>query len=404
MLRFLFFISIINSIVIAQSPEVKDSAVCARITVVGDLMCHSGQFKSALLKNGRFDFNPSFQFVKKYLINSDFTIGNLETVTAGNSSGFSGYPFFNTPDEYLSALKNSGFDLVTTSNNHALDQGKKGIIRTIKELNNIGIISTGTFLSRKDRDSIRIENIKGIRIAFLSYSYGTNGNPIPESYLINLIDTSLVKTDIKKARAYGAEIIFVYFHFGNEYQTTPSLFQKEIVKRAINAGADIIIGGHPHVLQPLMFFKSKGTELDSGLVAYSMGNFLSAQRKKYTDSGIILHINLIKNFRTDSIKISKVSFTPTWVFKGKINDRKGYYILPSQEAINGAFNFLTDYDLDKIKDSVAGMKNILLKYTPDIKIYNYQQDIINQIKKLAAPRPVDNIFKLSGNAGFKKNQ
>jgi poly-gamma-glutamate capsule biosynthesis protein CapA/YwtB (metallophosphatase superfamily) len=380
----------------AQTGSFKEPEINITISAVGDLMCHALQYNYAEMENGKFDFDPAFKAVKKYFENSDFVFGNLETVTAGKSRGFSTYPLFNSPDEYLTALKNAGFSLLTTANNHALDQGKKGVLRTIGQLEKNHLNYTGTFKSERDRDSIRIFNIKGIKTAFLAYSYGTNGIPVPKDcpYLINLIDMSLIRNDIKAARKKGAEIVLVYFHFGYQYSKTPNDFQKQIVNETINAGADIIIGGHPHVLQPVRYFKTKGAKLDSGFIAYSMGNFFTNQRDRYTDAGMILNINITKNFSNDSIYISNVSYTPTWVFRGDIPtgkkytvEKKEFLILPSEEALNNSsYKFLTSNDLFKIGQSIGDTKKILNRYTHRIKLYDYDKDIIHKIKELAVPR------------------
>ena len=166
-----------------------DSSVTISISVVGDLMCHGPQFEYARVGKDSFDFSPVYRNVKKYLESSDFTFGNLETVTAGKESkGYTGYPFFNTPASYITALKDVGFDLLVTANNHSLDRSEKGIIRTINEIDSRNLKYVGTYKSQRDRDSIRIFDVKGIKIAVLAYSYGTNGNPIPKgkNYLINL--------------------------------------------------------------------------------------------------------------------------------------------------------------------------------------------------------------------------
>lgn len=382
--------------IFAQIIPKKNPVINVTISAVGDLMCHSLQYKYAKLENGGYDFNPFFKFVKKYFENSDFVLGNLETVTAGRSFGYSTYPLFNSPDEYITALKNAGFNLLTTANNHALDKGKIGIIRTIEQLKKNNISYTGTFKSERDRDSIRIFNIKGIKIAFLAYSYGTNEIPVPKNspYLINLIDTSLIHKDIKHARKNGAEIVLVYFHFGYQYSRKPNDFQKQIVNETINDGADIIIGGHPHVLQPVRYFKTRSATLQSGFVAYSMGNFISNQRDRYTDAGIILNINISKNIFNDSVYISNVSYTPTWVFRGEIytglksgTGHNEFLIIPSEEAFSTtSYSFLNSYDLYKIEQSIRDTKNILTKYTPNIKLYDYNKDIIQKLLELTAER------------------
>ncbi|HKJ80557.1 MAG TPA: CapA family protein, partial [Ignavibacteriaceae bacterium] len=187
---FLFPVGFSN-IIVAQ-----DSTVTATISVVGDLMCHSVQFEYSKVEADSFDFNPVYRLVKKYLSSSDFTFGNLETVTAGKDKKYSGYPLFNSPDSYIRALKNTGFDLLTTANNHALDKSEKGVLRTIKILNENEINYNGTYISKNDRDSLRIFEVKGIKIAFLAYSYGTNGHKIPKGkpYLINLINFAQMKS------------------------------------------------------------------------------------------------------------------------------------------------------------------------------------------------------------------
>ncbi|HSR18965.1 MAG TPA: CapA family protein [Ignavibacteriaceae bacterium] len=357
-----------------------DSVVTVTITAVGDIMCHSVQYNYARTADDRFDFNPVYRELKKYLINSDFLFGNFETVTAGKSKGYSGYPFFNTPDDFVAALKNAGFNLLTTSNNHSFDQGEKGLLRTIDIMNKNGLNYNGTFSSKKDRDSIRIFNIKGIKIAFLAYTFGTNGNPIPKgkSYLINLIDLSLIENDIKTARIKGAEIVLVHYHFGEEYSREPSDSQKEIVRETIEFGADIIIGGHPHVLQPADYYKTSNAGLDSGFVVYSMGNFISNQRWRYSDAGVILNIHITKNFRNDSIYISKTDYIPTWVFKGTTDRNSEYVIIPVLPDYKSSIaDYFSKGDINSMMHSFDDCNSIFTKYTRRIKLFEEQMIIVN---------------------------
>jgi poly-gamma-glutamate synthesis protein (capsule biosynthesis protein) len=347
-------------------PLEPDSLVSITLSVAGDIMCHSVQYNYARVKADSFNFNPVFSQIKKYLDQSDFVFGNLETVTAGRQKGYSGYPFFNSPDEFIAAIKNAGFDLLSTANNHALDRGEPGVRRTIEELKLHHLDYNGTFLSQSDRDSIRIFDIKGIKVAFLAYTYGTNGNPIPKGkeYLINIIDTIKIRNDIKLARNDGSDIVLVHFHFGDEYQREPTEYQKEIVDQTIKAGADIIIGGHPHVLQPIKSYRTLDSKMDSGFVAYSMGNFISNQRWRYSDGGAILSFKLTKNFSTDSIKINQINYLPIWVFKGETGDGKQYIILPSEAAFTDSnFTFLTPIDRKLAAQSFHDTKQILTKYS-----------------------------------------
>lgn len=374
-----FVINLPSTIRFEESNSIinPDSSVTISISVVGDLMCHAPQFKAAKAAKDSFDFKPVFSEVKKYLSSSDFTFGNLETVTAGaDEGGYSGYPRFNTPSAYISALADAGFDLLVTSNNHSLDRGEKGILKTIAEINKNNLHYVGTYQSQRDRDSIRIFDVNGIRIGILSYSYGTNGNPIPKgkSFLINLIDFELIKNDILEARKSSADLVIVHFHFGEEYRREPSAFQKLVVDKTISFGADIIIGGHPHVLQPVDFFKTLDGKLDSGLVAYSMGNFLSNQRKRYTDAGMILTIQLKKNIFEDKINISNLSYLPTWVFKGSTDRGEEYVILPSTIINNiSDYTFLNDYNITKMLQAFDDTREIVNRYSNNVKLKEFLQ-------------------------------
>ena len=347
-----------------------DSSVTISISVVGDLMCHSPQFEYAKVGKDSFDFSPVYRNVKKYLESSDFTFGNLETVTAGKENGgYTGYPKFNTPASYISALKEIGFDLLVTANNHSLDRSEKGILKTIDEINSRNLNYVGTFKSQQDRDSIRIFDIKGIKIAVLAYSYGTNGNPIPKdkNYLINLIDYNLIEKDIQSAKTNGAELVLVHFHFGEEYKREPVQFQKDVVNKTIELGADIIIGGHPHVLQPVNFYKTNNAKLDSGFVAYSMGNFFSNQQARYKDAGTILTINIKKDFIKNRIDISKVNYLPTWVFKGSTTNGNEYVIMPSTNISDTTIS-LSKSEFDKMNQAFDDTRFIINKYTSNSKL------------------------------------
>jgi poly-gamma-glutamate capsule biosynthesis protein CapA/YwtB (metallophosphatase superfamily) len=346
-----------------------DSLVTISISGVGDLMCHSIESNYARVSADSFNFNPFFDSIKEFIKKPDFAFGNLETVTAGKSVGLSGYPLFNSPDEFISAIKYAGFKLISTANNHAFDQGEMGVLRTIRELKKNHLCYNGTFISQADRDSIRIFDIKGIKLAFLAYTYGINGNRIPsgKSYLINIIDTNLISQDIAKARMENADVIILHFHFGIEYKRMPVEYQKKIVEASIRDGADIIIGGHPHVIEPVDYFKTTNPNFDTGFVAYSLGNFISNQRWRYSDAGVILTLNITKNFSTNTVHISKVKFLSTWVFKGKTSSGEQYIILPSQLAFShNVPKYLTRQDLFKMSQAFQDTKSILCKFTNKI--------------------------------------
>lgn len=357
-----------------QAEAIANPTATITISAVGDLMCHSPQYEYAHVSADSFDFTPTFSEVRKYFDSSDFVFGNLETVTAGKNMRYSGYPYFNSPDDYVKSLKKVGFDFLFTSNNHCLDRGETGILRTIENLNKNSISYSGTFSSQEDRDSIRIISSNGIRFAVVSYTYGMNGNYLPKNraYLVNRISDSLIVRDIQKAKSDSIDFVLVYFHFGEEYEREPNRYQKNVVKTAIDAGADIILASHPHVLQPFSYFKKDSinklnSKLDSGFIAYSLGNFISNQQWRYSDAGVILQLQITKDLTTNRLQFEKVCYTPTWVFKGKIEGKREYRILPYTESFD-KYPFLSKKDILKMKQSFEDSKRILQKYSSSIEV------------------------------------
>lgn len=357
-----------------DSKSNQDSTITVSFCMVGDLMCHSVQFEYAQVTKDSFDFKPVWRYVIPYIESVDFAMGNLETVLGGGKK-FSGFPFFNSPDAYLEALKFAGFDLLMTSNNHCLDQGKNGLLRTIDKLNENKIHYVGTFNSQKDRDSIRVYNIKGLKFAVLAYTFSTNGIPLPTgaTYSVNMLDEKLLVSDIKRAKEKNPDIVIVYFHWGDEYQRYPNAYQKNYMKVCVENGVDIILGTHPHVMQPVDFYKTKNAKLDTGFVAYSLGNFVSNQRKRYTDAGTILNFSITKNIAMDSVYLSDVNFIPTYVFKGRTSFGNEYIILPSEIALKDTLpEFLSNGDKSYIKQCFNDTKEIITAYSKKIKLKNIE--------------------------------
>jgi len=352
----------------APAAPAEDSLVTVTLSFVGDLMCHSPQFNAAKQADGSYDFNPAFEFVKPYLSAADYTIGNLETTTAGLRRGYAGYPNFNTPDEYVAALKNAGFDMLVTSNNHSMDTGEEGLLRTIQVIKDNKLDYTGTFVSQKDRDSLRIVNLKGLKIGVLNYTYGTNGAypAAARKYLLNVYDSTLVKNDIAAARKKDIDLVLVVYHWGAEYRPDPMWPKQDTMMRtAIAAGSDLIIGAHPHVVGPVTYYKTPpGAGLDSGLVAWTLGNFISNQSGRYKDAGVILNIELTKNLTKDSAWISKTTFVPTWVYRGTSPLNKNYQVLPSAWAERDSLPAWIDAaSKTKMKEAWEDTKSIVRKYS-----------------------------------------
>lgn len=338
-------------------PEPVDTATTIRITAVGDLMCHSTQFKNARTGKDSYDFRPCFSEVKPILESADFTIGNIETTFSGDRLPYSGYPNFNSPVEYLVAIKDAGFDFLVSSNNHTMDTGEKGVMSTIKALDSIGFARTGSFISQEDRDSIRVVDIEGITMAILNYTYGMNGYKCPEGkdWMVNLIDTTLIKQDIAAAKELGPDLVCVFYHYGPEYVHEPNIYERECVELAIRNGADLILGAHPHVVQPIEHFATQGGNIDTGIVVWSMGNFISNQGQRYRDAGIIVNLELTKDLRTNQVELSGVNYVPTWVFRGNHPDRKPHTILPSEKILEAdlGYSFVDEAGKKKMKQAYA---------------------------------------------------
>ncbi len=311
-----------------------------QISAVGDIMVHSTQLTSAYdAKCKCHNFHPVFKNVKEYLVGSDIAFGNLETTLPGDSKLFAGYPQFGAPDELVHALKGIGFDILTTSNNHSVDTGRKGIDHTIDTLDQFGIRHLGTYKSQEEfeKNRILLYNVKGFNIAFLSYTYSTNGIQIPKDKVVNLIDKERISQDIQLARKQNPDLVIVAYHFGTEYARFPDKFQKEMVDFAFQEGADIILGGHPHVLQPyeIDWIQDKYGERKQRMVIYSLGNFVSGQIKRYTNGGMIFNFKLTKKIQNGKAQISiqDVGYVPVFVYVS--NEKTGfqYNLLPVEKFL-----------------------------------------------------------------------
>ena len=247
---------------------------------------------------------------------ADAAIVNLET-TLSESGPYTGYPCFRSPAALAEALDSLGVDITVLANNHCCDGGSKGIRTTIRELDRHGIEHTGVFLDSSDfraRHPLRFE-AGGIRFALLNYTYGTNGLPVPSGLSVNPIDTVRIAADLAAVEHDGVDCVIACMHWGNEYERRPNKVQRQLAGFLRRHGVDLIVGSHPHVVQPY--------EQDSnGIVLYSLGNFVSNQRKRYCDGGIVATVEVTRS-PDGSLRYS-LELTPVWVLT------PGYRITPSE--------------------------------------------------------------------------
>jgi len=314
-----------------RSHPVIEKSLNEKITIgaIGDVLMHEVVYKDAL--NGHhYNFDPMFANVKSLLQKPDVLTANQESTLGGIELGLSSYPTFNSPHEVADALVQTGVDIVSTANNHSLDKGEKGIDSEMHYLNSIGLPHVGSFVNEQDREKLRILNKNGIKIAFLAYSYGTNGIPIPDhkDFLVNLINRDIMKKEIERAKKV-ADVVVMSIHWGIEYQRVPDEEQKDLANFLANEGVDVIFGSHPHVLQPMDWITRKDGK--KTFVIYSLGNFISGQTGENKNIGGMATIDITKNVskKGNTITLSNPVFYPTFVSS---HDFKHYRVVPMEKA------------------------------------------------------------------------
>ena len=295
-------------------------------------MSHSTNFKNAYDSSSKdYDFSNVFKNIKSKISDADIAIGNLETTFAGSSRNYSGYPNFNTPDELATNLKDLGIDILSTANNHCMDKGYTGLTRTLDILDKAEISHSGTSRSEEEQNTILVRDVNGIKIALLSYTYGTNGITVPsdKKYAVNMIDKELIKKHINLAKEQNVDLICVNMHWGIEYKLKQNKEQEELADFLFENGVDCIFGSHPHVLEPMekrTITLEDGTTKE-GFVIYSLGNFMSGQIYAHTKSTVILDLQITKN-SDGKISIDSVNYTPIYLYdKGASSKSRTRYTL-----------------------------------------------------------------------------
>jgi len=339
----------------APSPEPEDITIT--ISAVGDAMAHESQLIHDYNKDPDiYDFMPSFTHIKPTIQKSDFAFANLETTISGESFPYTGYPRFNTPISYAEALQDCGFDLVTLANNHALDMGEVGVKNTLENLEKIGMDNTGISLNEEDYSEYYITDIKGIKTAIIAYSYNVSRVrkfENPDFVQRYWGDIELVEADIKKVRELGAEVVILSVHWGEEYRRSYSTKQKKLAEQYIALGADVVIGSHPHVVQPLerITVDMPDGSTKEGIVAFSLGNFISNQKARYKYAGIVVNINITKT-PEGKIILEPVTYVPTLIRCTRIYnvEASDHKVLPAGKFINDPelFGSLSEYDQERL--------------------------------------------------------
>lgn len=357
-----------NSINNANSTTTsQQEPITFSLAAIGDVMCHNTQYMDAYNSStDSYDFSYVFEDIQTYIQSADISIGSLETTFAGKDRGYSNYPTFNSPEQLAYDLSEMGLDVLSTAGNHALDKGFSGLSNTLDVLDDANISHSGTYRTQEDRDSVLIKDVNGVKVAILSYTYGTNGIPVPsdKEFCVNLIDKDLIKKDIENAKSQNADVIISCMHWGIEYQTTPNDEQEDLADFLFENGVDIILGNHPHVLQPMekrSVTLADGTVKDC-FVVYALGNFICDQNSENTRNSIILNLDITKN-AGGKISIDKVDYVPIYMYKNSNLSIRKMKLLDIEKSIsdyeNGVDTSISSSTYNLLKDELENIKEII---------------------------------------------
>lgn len=345
-----------------QAPD----STAVTLLFAGDIMQHEPQIRSAWdPETAAYNYDPCFSYVKPLISSFDISIANLEVTLAGKP--FTGYPQFSAPDELAAASKNAGFDILVTANNHSCDRGDKGILRTIHVLDSLEISRTGTFRDSADYRRLHplIVSKNDITIALFNYTYGTNGIPFHPPVIVSMIDTGRIINDLKSVDRKAIDFVVVFIHWGIEYQSLPAKADIRLAGLMKRYGADVVIGSHPHVLQP-MEYDAPSDDLPGGhLLVYSLGNYVSNQRDRYRDGGAMVSFTLSKTWNKK--EVLNPEYHLTWVHTPFTNGKKQYYILPAREFENDST--MDAASLSKLRLFISDSEELLGKYNRNVPEY-----------------------------------
>ena len=365
--RSVLLLSLFVSVFLSAKSQNQQSEDKISLLFIGDIMGHDEQIWSAENRETHtFNYDDVFRYIGPVIKEADISVANFEVTLAGPP--YMGYPQFSSPADLAVACKNAGIDWLVTANNHAADRRNTGIISTINKLDSIGIPHTGTFLNSQCRDSLYPSMIQrnGTSIALLNYTFSTNGIKVPEPVIVNMLDKELITKDVKKAKDKKADIIILFLHWGTEYDTIPSKSQTDLAEYFQSIGVDLVIGSHPHVLQKMVLNNNAGIKND-GVVIYSLGNFISNQRKPKTDGGSMVKIEITRN--GDNYAVTNAGYYLTWVYTPIEKYRKKFFILPCSEFENRPDFFDKAEAYSLMKKFITDSRKLLNEQNINIKEY-----------------------------------
>lgn len=305
------------------------------LVFAGDAMQHSAQIDAAHNSDDTYSYDEYFAEIKPYIANADYAVVNLESPLGGKP--YTGYPCFSAPDSYLNALTDAGFDLMLAANNHTLDRRDKGLLRTITQFEQHPIDYIGIYRNSSHRKDLLpfIKDINGFKIAFLNYTYGTNGITLQTNAIVDYIDKATIKADVEQARKAGAELIAVCIHWGDEYELLPNNAQKEMANYLCQLGVDMIIGGHPHVIQPMELRYNPVIDKNT-LLVYSLGNFISNMKTRDTRGGAMLKVNISRSI-TGKAMLDSASYRLVFTIP-PTEKCKNFHLVPAESLNSGQWS------------------------------------------------------------------
>lgn len=334
-----------------KEPEVKEERLS--LIMVGDALLHSSLYRDGY-QNGTYDFTSQLEFIKPEIQKHDLAFYNQESILGGTSIGLSDYPNFNSPQEFGDAMIDAGFNLVSLANNHTMDRGVTAIQNSCDYWKTKDVLTAGSYCSAEDAEEIKIKEKNGIKYTMLAYTYGTNGITVPSDkpYLVNLYSDELAKADIEKVRD-KVDLLIVSMHWGAEYRSEPTEEQKREAEYLSNLGVDIIIGTHPHVIEPI-------TYINDTLVIYSLGNFISAQSTNNdynTMVELMTSVDVVKTTKDgqSEIKLENLNNELLYNYYQKDSRWHNFKVIPFSQ-MNETYN--SDY------------KRLYEKYSSVVRMYN----------------------------------